>query len=334
MSAPLAVYARRMARLTDALAILELHPAGLPLRDLARELGEPPEALRETFLAYYRADVVDLVNFALPVIEFVGGAGDDAADGSDEDDPTTAEVVRVVQSDPERELGVAHLSAEQLGELYAAGTDLLALEPANGVLADAVEAFRAGLWSVADGSADERGTEVAAALNDAAQAARRVRLVYARAWQPGTRERVVEPYRVVRTRRGWEVDAGPVQADGRIRTYLVSGVLSLEVLDERFERPPDIDRLIAANRTPVDVELVVPQSGRWAVDRFAESVAVLADDEDSVKVRASFLPPVGQRVGLILISCGPEAFVMSPPSLDPSGADLAHRLLEHHRGGG
>jgi proteasome accessory factor C len=318
-----------MARLPDALAILELHPAGLALDTLAGELGEHPEALREAFLAYYRADVVDLVDFRLPVVEFVGGAG-----GDDETvDPLTAEVVRVVVDDPERELGVAHLSADQLGELYAAGTELLALEPDNTLLADAVAAFGAGLWPAESSDpAESADTEVAAVANQAARDRRRLRVTYARTWHPGTRERVIDPYRVVRTRRGWEVDAGPVHADGTVRTYLVSGITGLTVLDETFERPADADALVAANRAPVEVELVVPQSGRWAVDRFAESVAVLADDEDSVKLRAAFLPPVGQRVGLVLLCCGPDAFVMSPPSLDTAGAQLARRLLAHHRG--
>ena len=39
-----AAYATRLAALPRALAILELHPAGLPLADLATELGVRPEA--------------------------------------------------------------------------------------------------------------------------------------------------------------------------------------------------------------------------------------------------------------------------------------------------
>jgi proteasome accessory factor C len=314
-----------MARLPDALAILEMHPAGLPLSQLAAELHETPEALRETFLAYYRADVVGMADFRLPVIEFIGA-------DSEEGDPETAEVVRVSQADPERELGVQYLSAEQLAALYAAGDDLLALEPDNQLLADALEAFRQGLFASPGPDAAGSGTDTAQQLNTAARRQQKVRLGYSRAWLPGTSERVIEPYRVIRTRRGWEVDAGPVDDDGRIRTFLVSGIRDLEVLAEDFRRPPDVDALIRANRQPIEVELVVPQSGRWAVDRFAESVRVLQDDEDAVKLRAAFLPPVEQRVGLILISCGPDAFVMSPTALRDSGAELARQLVGHHGG--
>jgi predicted DNA-binding transcriptional regulator YafY len=312
-----------MARLPEALAILELHPDGLPLTQLASELGESTEALREMFLAYYRADVLGLPNFRLPVIEFVGSDTEYA-------DPSTAQVVRVVQADPEHELGVQYLSAEQLGALYSAGVDLLALEPDNALLAQALEAFRVGLWTVTAPEGASPGADLAQQLNDAARARRRVHIVYSRAWLPGTAERVIEPYRVIRSRRGWEVDAGPVDDEGRIRTFLVSGIRELQVLDQRFGRPTDVDALISANREPVEVELVVPQTGRWAVDRFAESVRVLQDDEDSVKLRASFLPPVDHRVGLVLICCGPEAFVMSPTGVQDAGADLASQLLEHH----
>ena len=135
---------------------------------------------------------------------------------------------------------------------------------------------------------------------------------------------------MLRTRRGWEVDAGPADESGRIRTFLVSGIRELSLLEETFERPGNVDDLVAAQRSAVEVELVVPQSGRWAVERFAESVKLLQDDEESVKIRASLLPPVEQRAGLILISCGPEAFVMAPSSMLDAGAAVAQQLLDHH----
>jgi predicted DNA-binding transcriptional regulator YafY len=324
MTAPVARYAERIANLSNALTILELHPAGLPLSQLAAELSTTTESLRQTLLAYYVADVAEQADFQLPVIEFVGSDGDD--------DPARAEVVRVVSPDPQRELGVEHLTAEQLGALHAAGSDLLALEPHNDVLRSAVEAFETGLWPVAPSERAGLGVDTAAELNRAAQERVRVRIVYARTWQPGATERVIEPYRLLRTRRGWEVDAGPVDDAGRIRTFLVSGIREVAVLDETFERPGNVDELIATQRAAVDVELVVPQTGRWAVERFAESVTMVQDDEESVKVRAAFLPPVGQRVGLILISCGPQAFVTAPPVMLDAGAEVARQLLDHHSG--
>lgn len=332
---PMAHFARRVGMLPEALAILEMHPEGLPLAQLAADVGESHTSLREALLAYYRADVVDMADFRLPVIEFVGAEGED-------DDPATAEVVRAVAAAPERELGVQHLTAEQLGALYQSGLDLLSLEPENAVLAEALRAFRDGLWSAGDGSTEEgrgaeqgreTGREKAQQINDAARRHRRVRMVYARAWAPGTSERTIEPYRAIRTRRGWEVDAGPLDADGHMRTFLVSGIREMDVLEETFEPPTDVDELIAAHRQPTEVELVVPQAGRWAVERFAESVTVVDDDEEAVHLWAAMLPPVAERVGLALITCGPSAFVVRPSMLLGAGAAAAQQLLDHHANG-
>lgn len=322
-----AAYAARLAALPRALAILELHPAGLPLADLADELAVRPDDLREVFMAYYLADLVELGNFGQPVVEFF-------APGANEEDvdPAIAQWVRVVASDPEQELGVDHLSAEQLGRLFEAGTDLLALEPDNQTLRSALDAFQGALWPAEGPSGAGWKAPVAQALHEAAQEQRRVRITYVRQWHPGSGQRVIEPYRLVRTRRGWEVDAGPADDLAAVRTFLVSGIQDSEVLDEHFELPPDVDELLAAQRTPVTVELVVPQERRWAVERYAESVTVLADDEESVSLRADLLPPVDQRLGLLLLSCGPSAFVMAPSSLVDAGVQTASVLLDHHRG--
>lgn len=321
-----AAYAKRLAALPRALAILELHPQGLPLADLAGELGVKPDDLREVIMAYYLADLVELGNFGQPVVEFFAPDADD-----EEVDPATAQWVRVVARDPEQELGVDHLSAEQLGRLFEAGADLLALEPENATLRSALEAFQTALWPVDGPAGTEWKATIAQQLHKAVQERRRVRISYVRQWHPGAGERVIEPYRLVRTRRGWEVDAGPADEVAAVRTFLVSGISTCEVLEATFELPADVDELLTTQRTPVTVELVVPQDRRWAVDRFAEAVTVLADDEESVSLRADLLPPVAQRLGLLLLCCGPDAFVMTPLDLADSGADVARVLLEHHR---
>lgn len=323
-----AAYARRLADLPRALGILELHPAGLPLEDLAAELGVAPDELREVFLAYYLADLVELGSFGQPVVEFFA-----ARDGEEDDvDPATAQWVRVVTRAPEHELGVDHLSAEQLGRLFEAGTDLLTLEPDNETLRAALAAFGDALWPVDEPTGWQAEMATAAQqLNAAAKDRRRVRIGYVRQWHPGAGERVIEPYRLVRTRRGWEVDAGPADDVAAVRTFLVSGIGRIEVLDEHFDLPPDLDEMLAEQRSPVTVSLVVAQSRRWAVERYAESVTVVADDEEAVSLRAELLPPVDARLGLVLLTCGPDAFVVEPRSLEDAGADLARTLLEHHR---
>jgi proteasome accessory factor C len=160
---------------------------------------------------------------------------------------------------------------------------------------------------------------------------RRVRIRYARKWEPGVVEHVIEPYRLVHTHRGWEVDAGVVGRDEYAPTFLLSGIRELDVLDETFERPADVDERIERNRREVAVTFVVPQGARWVVERHAESAEVLEEDEESVKLRANVLPPVQRRVGLVLLIAGPDAFVTEPAELRDAGRDLARELLTHHR---
>lgn len=332
---PVAVYAQRLAALPRALGILELHPQGLPLADLARELGVEPVDLREVFMAYYLADLVELDSFALPVVEFFAPGAQDSDDTDDTDTEalsTEGQWVRVLAADPEHELGVDHLTAGQLAALYEAGVDLLALEPDNATLRGAIEAFESALEPADKPLASQWGAGTAQALHRAAEEHRQVRIRYVRQWRPGSSDRVIEPYRLVRTRRGWEVDAGPADEFAAVRTYLVSGIVEHEVLDTTFAPPDDLDARLAENRAAERVELVVPQSSRWAVERFAESVTVLADDEESVSLQADLLPPVAPRLGLLLLCCGPEAFVMAPKALVEAGETTARLLLEHHTG--
>ena len=345
--ATVATYAARFAALPRAFAILELHPGGLPLAELSADIGVSADELREVLLAYYLADLVELGHFDQPVVEFFAPEVSDGADpgdpggqvdGGDDgdidggDDPATATWVRVVARDPEQELGVDHLSAEQLGRLFEAGSDLLALEPDNETLRGALAAFHAALWPVDGPASPEWKADTAQQLHRAVQGRLRVRVRYVRQWHPGARERVIEPYRLVRTRRGWEVDAGPPDDVAAVRTFLVSGIQTATVLEETFTPPAELDELLEQHRRPVDVDLVVPQGRRWAVDRFAETVTVRSDDEEVVSLRAALLPPVEQRLGLLLLCCGPEAFVMSPEALQRAGETAARLLLAHHRG--
>jgi proteasome accessory factor C len=75
---------------------------------------------------------------------------------------------------------------------------------------------------------------------------------------------------------------------------------------------------------------VVPRELFWAVERFAERVSVSRADED-LEVVADVLPPLADRVGLVLVVAGPDAFVVEPADLADAGAQTARRLLAHHR---
>lgn len=325
----MAQYVDRVAEIPRLLDALTYHPEGLTFEQLAVEVGRTPDQVREALIAYYNADFADRIPdyVARPtVIEFCGGADDD------EDDPGVAPRVRLAQlDDPTAELGVAMVPVAELAELYRVGRDRLYLEPGNALLAAAVDKLRDGLLPHL--SPTGRGqylSDLARDLRAAADQHRRVRISYARAWRPGVVDRVVEPYHLTQTRRGWELDAGPPDADGAIRTFLLTGIQHLEVLDETFEPPTDVAGVVRRQRVMTDVDITVPHELRWAVDKYAERKVALDETETTVTWRASFLPPVAERVGLVLLVAAGRASVISPPELASAGRDLARRLLRHH----
>ena len=324
-------YVARIARLPQVMERLIGHPEGLPLATLAADLGVPVDELREDLMAFYAADVGSEWLMGLTrvdVLEFVGAEGDEA-------DPNEATVVRLASDRPATDLGVEYVDASELALVFTAARGLLDIEPDDEELAGAVEVLTETMGVPLDG-----GDEPARAWNhtlrplqDAVAARRRVRIGYSRAWRPGVGERVIEPYRLVQTRRGWEVDAGPPDEHGALRTYLLSNIRSVEPLDETYDPPADLAERLAAQRATQRVEVVLPHSGRWAADLYAESVEVLEADDESVKLALELLPPLEQRVGMLLLAAGPDAFVVAPAELDNAGAVLAEELLLHHNVG-
>lgn len=329
MAAP--KYVHRIARLPEVFELLSGRPDGLPLHDLAAAVGTSPDELRQDLLLFYTAESKDLT-FGLgrpDVLEFC------AADGSD-DDPQTAEIVRIVGDRPAEELGVAWLDAAELALIYTAAQALLEIEPTNADLAGAVYVLTQTML----GSASSDGAEAHARqewnqaldpLRTAIEERRQVRMTYSPAWSQKVSDRVIEPWRLVHTRRGWEVDAGPVADDGSIRTFLLAHIRDLAVLDDTFTVPAEADALIEAQRQTTTVRVRIPHAARWAADYYAERVEVVADDELAATLDLALLPPVSQRMGLLLLVAGEDASVLSPASLVTAGPALAAELLAHHR---
>lgn len=324
MSAP--KYAQRIARLPKVFELLAAHPAGLPLTDLAARFDVPVDELRQDLLAFYTADVGGLLDlFRPPVLEFLGPDGDD-------DDPNSAEVVRLVEERPSDELGVEYVDASEMALVYTSARALLDIEPEDEDLAGAVDVLTETMLGTAVPLSDPGSwNEPLVPLRDAVRSKRRVRIEYSRSWQVGVSERTIEPYHLVQTRRGWEVDAGPPDDDGALRTFLLSNIRSVEVLDETFEPPSDLSARLQAQRTTTPVQVRVPHSARWAADMYAEQVTVVADDEATVVLDLELLPPLEQRVGMLLLVSGPDAAVLEPAGLIAAGPALARELLAHHR---
>lgn len=321
-------YVVRIARLPQVFARLAAHPDGLSLPDLAEEFDTTEAELREDLLAFYTADVGGVWGLSRPeVLEFLG------SDGVTED-PGTADIVRLVSESP-IDLGVEYVDAGELGRVHAAAQALLDIEPDNAELAEALDVLARTMFgeAAADDVEAPRGAAWNRLLPDLRRAQdehRAVRIVYSRAWEPGVTEREIEPYRLVQTRRGWEVDAGPVDDQGRIRTYLISNIRSVDVLDRAFVVPDDLADHLARQRATTRVRVLLPQQSRWVADFYAEQVTFVEDDERDVVVDLDLLPPVEDRVGRLLLTAGPTATVLDPPALDTAGVVLAEELLVHH----
>ncbi|GAA3614809.1 helix-turn-helix transcriptional regulator [Microlunatus ginsengisoli] len=325
------IFADRVAELPRLLDALQYHPGGLRIEDLAREVQRTPQQVREALLAYYTTDFAQVEPNLIgrpPAIEFLSGTAE-----SDDDDPATASVVRLITDEPERELGVDYLPVTELARLYRAGRNQLELDPGNEVLASAVEKLRRGLLpGVTSSGPPLAGERPPGAFARARREQRKVKISYARAWRPGVRDRVIEPYRMIRTRRGWEIDAGPPDDQDRLRTYLLPRVQDFEVLDERFVPPPDLDALLARQRALTKIEMIVPHETRWAVEKYAEQVEVIAENPRTARLRVHLLEPVRFRVGLVLLDGGTRARVVSPAELAGAGRELARVLLAHYDG--
>lgn len=325
-------FVRRFVRLPAILALLERHPAGLSIADVAAAMDAPVEEVREDLLAFYTADVTPDQLFGLTrreVIDFLSPFGEVV-------DPNEAEVVRLTDPRPAEELGVEYVDAADLALLYTAARDLQALEPDDPDLDGAVAVLREALLGPqreTSTTGPHTADELARTLQEATRARRRVRITYSRAWRMGVNTRVVEPYRLLRTRRGWEVDAGPLQPDDTIRTFLVSNIRGASVLDETFEVPSEADEAIRRNRLTQTVRVTLPQRARWVADRFAERVTVAGDDEDTVTLDLELLPPLEHRLGLLLVVAGPSASVDAPADMRQAGVAVAAELLQHHEAG-
>lgn len=321
-------YAARFARLPEVFELLLAHPDGVPLATLADEVGVPAEELREDLLAFYTADPLEhdrmLGLWRPPVLEFLG------PDGDGDIDPREAEVVRAVNDRPSEELGVEYVDASELALVHTAAVALYDVEPDDD-LAAAIDVLTETMVGSAGGQPEPVAwNEPLRPLQEAQRRRRAVRIVYSRTWQHGVSTRVIHPYRLVQTRRGWEVDAGPPDSAGRLRTFLLSGIRDVEILEETFELPDGLPAMLDAQRATTPVRMVLPHGSRWAADMYAETVTVLRADEDDVEVELALLPPLADRVGMLLLAAGTGAFVLEPADLADAGAVLAEELLVHH----
>ncbi len=175
-----------------------------------------------------------------------------------------------------------------------------------------------------------RAPEHVAAIREAIGLRRRIRIEYAREWRPGVSVRDVDPYRLVCTNRGWELDAGPLDATGAPRTFLLANMSSLEVLPQGFVAPDRMAEILAANRAQLGVEVSLPQRASWGGDTVADSVTVVRSDTETTTLLLELSPPYARRLALVLAPAAGEGMLMTHRELAPEIRSVAQRLLAHH----
>jgi proteasome accessory factor C len=310
--------------LLEVCAVLEQHEGRLTFSELAAALGEPIDEIRRQVQAYTDLDSPETLDLTVGRRDLLITPADTEADDPSPSDDDAVELIVPT----ENILGVEQFDAAILGPLYQATEQLLAEEPNNETLADAAEVLRTQFLPGVRQPRHYRGRYVAA-LRQAIDEQRKVAIVYSRAWRPGVTSRVIEPYALNTSTRGTEVDAGPLDQEGRIRTFLISRIREVDVLPDTFERPPDAVALVAEARATTPVTGYVAHRSRWAVEHWSEKTEVGESDEHGLTFTAHVLPPLGWRCGLMRITAGPD-LDFDDPRLDDEAADLAGRLLTHH----
>ncbi len=318
-------YVQRFARLPHVFQLLAENPEGMALSDLGERLGVDPDELRQDLLAYFTADHAGMLGLSRPAdLRFT------SADGNDDIDPNVATVVQIIDERASEELGVELVDGAELGLIYTAAQALLDVTPDDQDLREAVEVLTATLFGQEPVATSPLRAGHLAELQTAREQRTRVRIGYSNSWRVGTGDRVIEPYRLVQTRRGWEVDAGPLDDNGRMRTFLLSNIRSVETTDETFTDPDRLEERLADQRATTGVRVRIPHAARWAADMYAESIRVVSDGEQDVTLDLEMLPPVEQRVALLALSAGEDAVVLDPPGLVAGIPALAADLLAHH----
>ncbi len=311
--------------------VLEAHDR-VSLRQLSAMLDVTPAELRQHIEAFNDVDTSTSPLDPMFRIEPAGGWPEDGPDPA----PTDDDIVSFSPNMSGGDLGLVHADAATLGPLLAAADQLRSMEPGNLDLAAAVDVLRSTLLTNVAGRAGFRA-RTAAMLQSAADDHRRVRIVYSGAWAPKLSERVIEPYQVSSTSRGYELDAGPLDAEGKPRTFLVSRIRDHEVLEDRFQPEPRMAEAISANRALTAVSGTADHSAMWAVRHWAERVEQDHEDSQEVQFTAWLLPPVPQRVALICLVAGLTAdghamVRLDEPELRQAVRDRAAALLAHHLG--
>jgi proteasome accessory factor BC len=168
--------------------------------------------------------------------------------------------------------------------------------------------------------------EVAHTVERAVHEGRLLEIEYWSAEERFTHRRV-EPYALFNGREAWYVAA----FDDRLKHFRLDRIKSASLLDERFERRPDLDPIADVGGWPRTGEIadsqvarvwISPEQARWARE---ERTVVAEPGDGSVVVEMSF-KGIDYLVKEILKEAG-DAAVLEPPEARDAVLAAAERLL-------
>lgn len=169
---------------------------------------------------------------------------------------------------------------------------------------------------------------------------RQIRVRY-QSWK-GEGERLLSPLGIVLKGGGWYMVG---EADGGLRTYRISRILELEVLDQGFERPRDFDlaaywhsstRRLESELYPHQARVRLSPRGRQLLEHLypasVQSGAAIATEPDSDGWYSATLPVATPAHACFeLMRLGADIEVLEPPALRKAMREMASSLFELYR---
>jgi proteasome accessory factor C len=233
--------------------------------------------------------------------------------------------------------GSAHrLTPDQAVALLTAGASVLALPgaEAEGALASGVAKLADVLGIDADQVLDihlgAAAPEVVAALRQALDDGRRVRIDYYAYGRDQRQVRDVDPY-VLEAQEGSLYLLGDCQLAGGQRRFRVDRIASAEVLDVPSSPPagPLHTEVFRADDADPRVVLELAPSAAWVQEAYpVEGVEPLPDGSTRVTLAVAAVPWLER----LLIGLGPAARVVDgPPELAEGARRAAARILDRYR---
>jgi proteasome accessory factor C len=166
-------------------------------------------------------------------------------------------------------------------------------------------------------------------VREAAASGARLSVSYYSAWRDEVTSRSIDPWLVFSQEGRWYVTALDASS-GEVRHFRVDRLRSAEPTGESFVVPSDVRppaRVFSGGQDTTEVDLDLPPSARWVVETYsAVSVDELADGRLHVRLAVT-----GERwLERLLLRVGPDARVLSPPSLADVAPTAATRLLARY----